>query len=89
MASLFHSHLTGYNSATSTDILQNLYVDNILSGCSTEEGSLVYYTEAKHILSEVNFNLWSLASNSDQLCAAAKKNKVADMNERINVLGLV
>ena len=84
-----HSHLTRYNSATSTDILQNLYVDNILSECSTGEASLVYYTEARHILSEANFNLWSWASNSDQLCAAAKKDEVADRNERVNVLGLV
>ena len=32
-----HCHLTHHKSATSTDILQNLYVDNILSGRSTEE----------------------------------------------------
>ena len=84
-----HCHLTQYNSATSTDILQNLYVDNVLSGCSTEDRSLEYYTEARHILSKANFNLWSWASNSDQLCAAAKKDEVADRNERVNVLGLV
>ena len=48
-----------------------------------------YYTEARHILSKANFNLRSWASNSDQLCAAARKDKVADTNESVNVLGLV
>jgi len=85
----FHCHLTQYNSVTSTDILQNLYVDNILSGCSTEEGSLAYYTKARATLSKANFNLRSWASNSNQLCVAAKKDEVADSSERVNVLGLV
>ena len=82
-------HLTQCNSATSADILQNLYVDNILSGCSTEEALLTHYTEARTTLSEANFNLRSWASNSDQLCAAAKKDQVADNNTKVNVLGLV
>ena len=38
------SHLTQNNSVTSTDIFQNLYM--YVSGCSTEEGSLTYYTKA-------------------------------------------
>ena len=45
-----HHHLTQYNSATASDILQNLYVDNVLSGCSTEDCSLEYYTEARHFV---------------------------------------
>ena len=84
-----HCHLTHHRSATSTDILQNLYVDNILSGCSTEETSLAYYKEARVILSGANFNLRSWASTSSQLHTAAKTDQVADNNERVNVLGLI
>ena len=58
-----HCHLTHCSSTTSKDLLQNLYVDNILSGCSTEEESIVYYTEARKALSDANFNLRSWASN--------------------------
>lgn len=69
------------------DILQNLYVDNILLGCSTEKESLTYYTEARAILSQANFNLQSWASNSNQLCAAAKKDQVEDSSEMVNAPG--
>ena len=84
-----HCHLTHNKSATSADILQNLYVDNILSGCSTEEALLTYYKEARTTLSEANFNLRSWASNSSQLRTLAKADQVADNNERVNVLGLI
>ena len=84
-----HCHLTQCSSTVSKDLLQNLYVDNILSGCSTEEESVAFYTEARTILSEANFNLRSWASNSKQLCDSAKKDQVADACEQVNTLGLV
>lgn len=84
-----HCYLTQYNSTTSMDILQNLYVDNILSECSTEEESLAYYNEARTTLSEANFILWSWASNSNQLCATARQDHTADNGKSVSVLGLV
>ena len=84
-----HCHLTQSNTAISTNILQNLYVDNILSGCSTEDEVVAYCNEARATLSAANFNLRSWASNSDQLSIAARKDQVADGNETVNVLGLV
>ena len=68
-----HCHLTQCSSTVYKDLLQNLYVDNILSGCPTEEESVAYYTEARTALSEANFNLRSWASNSKQLCNMAEK----------------
>ena len=38
-----HHHLTQCSSTVSKDLLQNLYVDNILSRCSTKEESVVFY----------------------------------------------
>ena len=84
-----HYHLTHHKSAISTDILKNLYVANILSGCPTEEALLAYYKEPRAILSGANFNLRSWASNSSQLRTAAKVDQAADNNEKVNVLGLV
>ena len=84
-----HCHLTQSGTDISTNILQNLYVDNILSGCSTEEGAITYYNEARATLCAANFNLRSWASNSNHLSIAARKDQVADGNERVNVLGLV
>ena len=82
-------YLTQCSSTISKDLLQNLYVDNILSGHSTEEESVVFYTEARTILCEANFNLRSWASNSKQLCDSAKKDQVADDCKQVNILGLV
>ena len=45
-------HLQQYNTPLSHDILNNLYVDNILSGCSSEEEIIRYYHNARAILSE-------------------------------------
>ena len=84
-----HCHLTQCSSTISKDLLQNLYVDNILSGCPTEEETVAYYTEARTALSEANFNLRSWASNSKQLRSIAEKDQVADSCEQINTLGLV
>ena len=87
-AALYY-HLTQCSSTVSKDLLQNLYVDNILSGCSTEEESVLFYNEARKTLSEANFNLRSWASNSKQLRDLAKKDQVVDDCEQVNTLGLV
>ena len=84
-----HSHLTLCTSSISKDLLQNLYVDNILSGCHNEEESVAFYIEARKVLSEANFNLRSFASNSKDLCDLAKKDQAADGSEQVNTLGLV
>ena len=60
-------HLTQSNTgiSTCTDFLQNLYVDNFLSECSTADGAMTYYNEARATLSAANFNLRSWAFNSN------------------------
>ena len=57
-------HLNSYQSAVSQDMRNNLYVDNVIPGCQSEEDVLLYYKDAKRIMSEANFNLSSSASNS-------------------------
>ena len=39
-------HLTTETSTTSCDFLTNLYVDNVVSGCTSETSAVDYYTEA-------------------------------------------
>ena len=84
-----HCHLTAENSNTAKDILANLYVDNVVSGCPTEACALEYYNEARSVMSKANFNLRSWASNSPNLRAAAHQDKVADKETVVNVLGLL
>ena len=52
-------HLNSYQSAVSQDMKNNLYVDNVISGCQSEEEILLYYKDAKCIMSKANFNLRS------------------------------
>ena len=66
-------HLTAETSPIANDILANLYVDNVVSGCSSESSAIDYYTEARELMSKANFNLRSWASNSHQLMAKAQK----------------
>ena len=86
---VLHFHLTQSSSTVARDLLKNLYVDNILSGRSTEQESIQYYTEARTILSGANFNLRSWASNNNQICTAANEDQVADNCEQTNTLGLL
>ena len=65
-----------YTSPTAQNILANLYVDNIVSGCSSESEATSYYNKAWSIMNNGHINLRSWASNSPQL------------KDQVNVLGL-
>jgi len=56
-----------YQSPVSEDIRQNIYVDNIILGVDTGAKLMQYYTKARHIMSQPNFNLRSWATNSTTL----------------------
>ena len=70
-------------------MLQNLYVNNLILGSTTEESIIRHFKKARTIMSEANFNLRSWASNSPKLQARImnpcykllyKRKKVADAN---------
>ena len=52
-------HLSNDQSAISKDVLANLYVDNVVFGCSTVPDALDYYHNARELLSKAHFNLRS------------------------------
>ena len=49
-ASVIMTHLSKYNNAVSNDIMNNIYVDNLITGVSTEAEGVAYYEETKLIL---------------------------------------
>ena len=51
----------------SQDLLHNLYVDNIVSGCSSEQAAVEYFTKSRSLLTKTGFNLHSWSSNCTQL----------------------
>lgn len=81
-------HLRQHNSVVSHDMQSNLYVDNVISGCETEQAVVNYYREARFIMSSTRFNLHSWSSNSTELKAIAAQDNTANNNILVNVLGL-
>ena len=81
-------HLKSFDSPVSHDMKKNLYVDNIISGCQSEEEILQYYTESRAIMSDAKFNLRSWASNSPKLQEQAQRDNTLDADTTVNVLGL-
>ena len=82
------NHLMRSNTNVSQDLFQNLYVDNVVSGCQTETESLNYFTSSRSILGSASFNLCSWASNCAQLRIAARECNVAEKDNPVKVLGL-
>lgn len=80
-------HLRQHNSFVSRDMQSNLYMDNIISGCETEQAAMNYYSEARTIMSSARFNLCSWFSNSAELKTIATQDSTADTTS-VNVLGL-
>lgn len=81
-------HLQQYQTKVADDIKHNLYVDNIISGCSSEEAATQYYQQARQIMKEAKFNLRSWASNSSTLNALAAQDATADSNTTVHILGI-
>ena len=50
LSSVINYNLSHYTSPVAQDMLNNLYVDNIISGCDTEESAVEYYTTARAIM---------------------------------------
>lgn len=81
-------HLTRITTIISQDLLHNLYIDNVVSGCNTEEAAVDYYIKSILILSNAKFNLCTWASNIPNLRNIAKEHKVAETDNPVKVLGL-
>ena len=86
-AALNH-HLASNLSPVSEDIQANLYVDNVISGCHSEEAAIQYYNSARTIMAKAKFNLRSWASNSTELQTTAKQDGVAESGHIVKILGL-
>ena len=85
--SVIHHHLSHYTSPIAQDMLYSQYMDNIMSGCDTED-VIKYYTISRNITKEAKFNLRSWSSNSELLTAKASQDKVAADSTGVNVLGM-
>ena len=81
-------HLTQNITVVSQDLLHNLYVDNMVSGCTNEQASVEYFNESRSLLCNAGFNLRSWSSNCTQLQSVASHHKVAEPDNLVKVLGI-
>ena len=81
-------YLSQYRSSIAQDMLTNLYVDNTVTRCESEEDIVQYYNTACSIMKEAQFNLRSWASNNHMLTNLAAQDKVDNGSSTVNVLGL-
>ena len=81
-------HLNQFDTPVAKDMKRNLYVDNLMSGCTSEEEIVTYYQQARSIMNRANFNLRSWSSNSKKLQAMTSKDQTNDQNHTVNLLGL-
>ena len=88
LAAVLDLHLSKVASPVAEDMKQNMYVDNILSGCNTEDELQVYYKQSRELMSQANFNLRSWSSNSHCLRTITARDKTGDPNSTIGLLGL-
>ena len=85
---MLHCHLESYTSPVANDMKDNMYVDNVISGCDQETEVVHYYEEARSIMKEANFNLRSWATNSPLLREQTEEDQTSDSNTVVNILGL-
>ena len=71
------------------NILQKIYVDNVVSGFSNVDAAMKYYHKSREIMSTARFNLRSWASNHSAIMSLAQQDKIADNRSTVNVLGLL
>lgn len=81
-------HLKKFPSSVAKDMKSNLYVDNLISGCNSEQQLMDYYIQSRSIMNQAKFNLRSWSSNSQKLRANAESDQTSDSNTCVNLLGL-
>ena len=86
---VLQTHLDNHKTPVTQDMKENLYVDNVITGCNTDTEALRYYQESRSVMAEAKFNLQSWASNSPLLQNQAATDRVLDTDSgTTNILGL-
>jgi hypothetical protein len=88
LLSVIKKHLQASSSPLAVDINENVYVDNLISGCETSEEAMDYFSEANNVLKEAGLKLQSWGSNDSHLATKANSEGVGDGSTFTKVVGL-
>jgi hypothetical protein len=81
-------HLKENDSAVARDMLESIYVDNLVTGGKTTEETLNYYQEANATMKAAGFNLKIWATNNPQVAAKLEEDGRLDKSTSVKVLGM-
>ena len=81
-------HLNQSKTETAKQRKENIYVDNVVTGCDSIEEANKFYMESKHIFSKASINLRDWSSNSQEFLQNMPETDKAK-GEIIKVLGLM
>lgn len=87
LAATIRYHLNKRTSILSAQLERNLYVDNVITGCSTVNEASVLYRKSKELFSSASMNLREWSSNSEKFLQTVSDSDRAH-DDVISVLGL-
>lgn len=82
------THLENSPSSAAQDLLQNTYVDNLVSGKDDLNAAILYYEDAVNTLAQAGFKLRSWTSNNSQLREKFKQDNIQHDKPTTGVLGM-
>ena len=88
LGAVLNLHVSKLDDDVAKDMQDDIYVNNILLGCNSEEELLAYYKESRNLMSQANFNLWSWSTNSGKLRAVSGVDQTSDPDPTVGLLGL-
>lgn len=86
LSATIESHLETYKTPLSSQLKENIYMDNVLSGSDNVQASIALYHEAKEIFSEARMNLREWMTNSEEVNSAIPESDLAK-DDSVKVLG--
>ena len=82
-------HLEYEPNAITKDMLDNLYVDNLVSGVSTLPNAVEYYEHSVDVMKQGGFKLRSWSTNNETLRDKICESKLHEADAVVKVLGLM
>ena len=67
LAKVIVTHLSKYNNGVSKDIMNSIYVDNLITYVSTSDEGVTYYEETKRIFNEASMDMCQWVSNDENV----------------------
>ena len=68
------------NTWIATDLINSMYMDNVVTGADSQEKAMEYYTSSRKYLKDAGMNLREWNSSSPNLNIKAKEDKCAVKN---------